>query len=86
LIATTASPNENVVELQAMSHDDDHDFDPAPEEQRLIREGDPTDIGNGSVTWRHEHDVDELALQSPGLFIWILTLSAGVSGLLFGYE
>jgi hypothetical protein len=23
---------------------------------------------------------------SPGLFIWVLTFSAGVSGLLFGYE
>ncbi|KAJ4330762.1 hypothetical protein N0V95_010001 [Ascochyta clinopodiicola] len=30
--------------------------------------------------------VDESALVSPGLFIWILTLCAGVSGLLFGYD
>ncbi|UPX16778.1 uncharacterized protein EKO05_0007164 [Ascochyta rabiei] len=42
---------------------------------------------------RHSHDqdadhahVDESALVSPGLFIWTLTLCAGVSGLLFGYD
>jgi hypothetical protein len=31
-------------------------------------------------------DVNESALVSPGLFIWGLTICAGVSGLLFGYE
>lgn len=31
-------------------------------------------------------DVDESSLVSPGAFIWGLTLCAGVSGLLFGYE
>lgn len=31
-------------------------------------------------------EVDESALVSPGLFIWGLTICAGVSGLLFGYE
>ncbi|KAF9693592.1 hypothetical protein EKO04_008542 [Ascochyta lentis] len=30
--------------------------------------------------------VDESALVSPGVFIWTLTLCAGVSGLLFGYD
>jgi SP family myo-inositol transporter-like MFS transporter 13 len=30
--------------------------------------------------------VDERALVSPGIFIWVLTFCAGVSGLLFGYE
>jgi len=37
----------------------------------------------------HDHgiaDADENALGTPGLFIWTLTFSAGVSGLLFGYE
>jgi SP family myo-inositol transporter-like MFS transporter 13 len=39
----------------------------------------------------HEHEeveeeIDESALVSPGLFIWGLTICAGVSGLLFGYE
>jgi hypothetical protein len=40
----------------------------------------------------HEHDAEEVdveeesALLSPGLFIWGLTICAGVSGLLFGYE
>jgi hypothetical protein len=33
-----------------------------------------------------EDEVDESALLSPGLFIWCLTICAGVSGLLFGYE
>ena len=33
-----------------------------------------------------EDEVDECALLSPGLFIWCLTICAGVSGLLFGYE
>jgi len=31
-------------------------------------------------------EVDESALVAPGLFIWGLTICAGVSGLLFGYE
>lgn len=31
-------------------------------------------------------EIDESALVSPGLFIWGLTICAGVSGLLFGYE
>ncbi|KAI4658777.1 uncharacterized protein J4E79_006536 [Alternaria viburni] len=33
-----------------------------------------------------EDEVDESALVSPGLFIWCLTICAGVSGLLFGYD
>lgn len=33
-----------------------------------------------------EDEVDESTLLSPGLFIWTLTICAGVSGLLFGYE
>jgi len=41
--------------------------------------GRPEDAGSGTV-------VDESALVSPGLFIWALTICAGVSGLLFGYE
>ena len=31
-------------------------------------------------------ELDESALVSPGWFIWGLTVCAGVSGLLFGYE
>ena len=31
-------------------------------------------------------EIDESALVSPGWFIWTLTVCAGVSGLLFGYE
>ena len=33
-----------------------------------------------------DEEIDESALVSPGLFIWGLTICAGVSGLLFGYE
>lgn len=33
-----------------------------------------------------DDDLDETKLVSPGKFIWALTFSAGVSGLLFGYE
>ena len=33
-----------------------------------------------------EQEIDESALISPGSFIWCLTICAGVSGLLFGYE
>ena len=38
------------------------------------------------VDTRVDTGVDESALVSPGLFIWGLTLCAGISGLLFGYE
>ncbi|KAK8180534.1 general substrate transporter [Phyllosticta capitalensis] len=33
-----------------------------------------------------DDDLDETKLVSPGKFIWALTFSAGVSGLLFGYD
>ncbi|OCL12934.1 general substrate transporter [Glonium stellatum] len=33
-----------------------------------------------------EADVDEGTLVRPGVFIWVLTFCAGVSGLLFGYD
>lgn len=34
----------------------------------------------------HHDIVDESVLSSPGWFIWTLTLCAGISGLLFGFE
>ena len=33
-----------------------------------------------------EGEVDESGMLRPGVFVWCLTLCAGVSGLLFGYE
>ena len=33
-----------------------------------------------------EEGVAESDLAAPGVFIWVLTFCAGVSGLLFGYE
>jgi SP family myo-inositol transporter-like MFS transporter 13 len=41
---------------------------------------------NNDDTEPREDEVDESALVSPGVFIWTLTICAGVSGLLFGYE
>jgi SP family myo-inositol transporter-like MFS transporter 13 len=54
----------------------------------------------GEPLMRHEHDEDtnesedmdisdvslllEKNLRHPGLFVWLLTFSAGISGLLFG--
>ncbi|KAL6159354.1 hypothetical protein ACJQWK_03550 [Exserohilum turcicum] len=38
------------------------------------------------ATQRGDDEADETALLSPGVFIWILTMCAGVSGLLFGYD
>jgi SP family myo-inositol transporter-like MFS transporter 13 len=31
-------------------------------------------------------EIQESELGSPGTFIWVLTVVAGISGLLFGYE
>jgi SP family myo-inositol transporter-like MFS transporter 13 len=41
------------------------------------------DVDFGSEPGRDGKTTPE---QSPGLFIWLLTLSAGISGLLFGYD
>lgn len=46
------------------------------------REGD----GRFSENEALDVEIDENALISPGAFIWGLTVCAGVSGLLFGYE
>lgn len=55
------------------SHDSNHDadFDRDDDARRSEEEG---------------GDVDESQLVRPGAFIWALTLCAGISGLLFGYE
>ncbi|KAF2622235.1 general substrate transporter [Macroventuria anomochaeta] len=52
------------------SNDDDGEY------ERQVRYSEEVDDG----------DVDESALVSPGVFIWTLTLCAGISGLLFGYD
>jgi hypothetical protein len=44
---------------------------------------------DGLARDRSRNEVDEAEMEeglTPGLFIWSLTFSAGVSGLLFGYE
>ena len=47
----------------------------------LMRDGGNEDYDNNEATPTHEND-----LNSPSAFVWALTLTAGVSGLLFGYE
>lgn len=49
----------------------------------------PTDAygsGPDSEDLSEDGEVDESDLVAPGAFIWGLTICAGVSGLLFGYE
>lgn len=46
----------------------------------------PDDVRGHYDDEEAEQEIDESALVSPGLFIWGLTICAGVSGLLFGYE
>lgn len=41
---------------------------------------------DGDSTLEIDADSDESALTKPNFFVWSLTLSAGLSGLLFGYE
>lgn len=57
----------------------------------LIRADRDRDVPNTAHRGYDEEEevdvaIDESALVSPGLFIWGLTICAGVSGLLFGYE
>ncbi|KAF1921829.1 general substrate transporter [Ampelomyces quisqualis] len=47
--------------------------------------GYPHDARHGEDS-AEDVEADESALVSPGLFIWGLTICAGVSGLLFGYD
>lgn len=37
-------------------------------------------------TAERDRQDEERGFDVPGIFIWVLTLCAGVSGLLFGYE
>ncbi|XP_014557006.1 hypothetical protein COCVIDRAFT_37531 [Bipolaris victoriae FI3] len=58
-----------------------HDFPPDTRNPYTTDNDDDTEIHDD-----HDDEVDESALVSPSLFIWILTICAGVSGLLFGYD
>lgn len=49
----------------------------------LMRQ-EPTEAHDGTRTGNS--DLREQDLTTPSPFIWALTLSAGISGLLFGYE
>lgn len=61
-----------------------HDFPPDPRNPYTSDNDDDTETYDDDDD--NDDEVDESALVSPGLFIWILTICAGVSGLLFGYE
>jgi len=50
----------------------------------LMRQ-EPTEAHDGTRTTENS-DLREQDLTTPSLFIWALTFSAGISGLLFGYE
>lgn len=47
---------------------------------------DDAQFGEESLEEHEDGDGGESALLKPGMFIWGLTLCAGISGLLFGYE
>lgn len=55
----------------------------AQEAERLLSDEPRYDVSSSHA---RPDIVDESILGSPGWFIWALTFSAGVSGLLFGYE
>ncbi|KAJ6202134.1 hypothetical protein J3E72DRAFT_234489 [Bipolaris maydis] len=61
-----------------------HDFPPDPRNPYTSDNDDDTETYDDDDD--NDDEVDESALVSPGLFIWILTICAGVSGLLFGYD
>lgn len=45
------------------------------------------DDGESTIPGHHDRiDLQEEDLTSPSAFIWALTFTAGISGLLFGYE
>lgn len=50
---------------------------------RLIPQSTTCDGGEGLDERQHQEESD---LLTPNCFIWALTLTAGISGLLFGYE
>jgi SP family myo-inositol transporter-like MFS transporter 13 len=62
----------------------------------MADQGEEPLIGNTDEDYRNtgEDDVDRPAhsnllqdnLRTPGLFVWLLTFSAGISGLLFGCQ
>jgi MFS transporter, SP family, solute carrier family 2 (myo-inositol transporter), member 13 len=56
----------------------------------MADEADEPLIGNGEESYTSNLSTDPTllhdSLQSPGLFVWLLTFSAGISGLLFGCE
>lgn len=62
------------------------DYDDAAD--RADEGEDDARLGEESLEEHEDGDGDggESALLKPGMFIWGLTLCAGISGLLFGYE
>ncbi|KLU93084.1 hypothetical protein MAPG_12025, partial [Magnaporthiopsis poae ATCC 64411] len=59
--------------------DGGHDGDAEPDVGPLHADHDTTVDGDNALT-------SKSSTEPPGLFVWLLVLSAGLSGLLFGYD
>ncbi|KAF2809730.1 general substrate transporter [Mytilinidion resinicola] len=57
-----------------------------PADAPLLHDSDADSHRSSLDSYDSSDAVDESALVSPGIFIWVLTFCAGVSGLLFGYD
>jgi len=55
------------------------------EDEPLIRPPLPSREGVEEEEY-NDYESSDRAFEVPGVFIWVLTFCAGVSGLLFGYE
>jgi len=54
------------------------------EQPLMQRDVDEDDDNISEINLSSADGVLERDLKSPGLFVWLLTISAGISGLLFG--
>lgn len=64
----------------------DEDAEPVAQERERLIQGAPDDGFDHEYAATNESSTEELIFDSPSWFVWSLTFSAGVSGLLFGYE
>lgn len=74
-----AGAHEYNLELRHMPEEEADDA-----HEPLIRPISPEPQDDGDA--ERDRQEEERSFEVPGLFIWVLTFCAGVSGLLFGYE
>jgi len=55
-------------------------------DEPLMGNGDETDLDEHEGRTMEASEYNEDTLRYPGLYVWLLTFSAGISGLLFGCE